>query len=640
MATVIKSTELDFQNIKENLKNFLKNKEEFSDYDFEGSGLSNILDVLAYNTHFNALISNFALNESFLVTAQLRPSVVSLAESLGYIPDSKKSSTIPFKFEINLADIEGDTFRSSYTLLPGTVVYRGEKDSIDYTFSNRVSLYAENRNGIYSFYPAGDPEGTIFLHEGQQRKQDFVVGTELDSVYIIPDPDIDISTVIVRVFEDQSSSEVDGGTEFTIYQNLLDATTVSKESRLYVLRESPNGFFELSFGNGTSLGVSPTSGNVISVEYLRSSGTDANGITTVKLASDILLDGYLVDPGNVSGKLLERKPSSGGADKEDIESIRKNAPYQFAAQNRMVTADDYSTLILKKYSSFISDIKSWGGQDDPNPDFGSVYVSIVWKKGLLSQTITNVRQGILDLADQYSITSFNLKFQDPVETFIGVDVFFQFNPALTGFTQSTVRESVKNSTDNYFSENTGKFGQVFRLSNLLTAVDATDPSVLSSRAEITLNQKLYPQLTVARDYVVQFPVSIREPTLSNSATVFTSNFSYKNQTVSLRNKLNVSVNTADRNNPASNVVRPTNVLEMIDTSGNVVSGFENAGSYDPTTGKVTLNSLNVQSISGGNNYIKVFAIPANKSTVTSIRNVIIKYDDDASSSKAVITETE
>jgi len=373
---------------------------------------------------------------------------------------------------------------------------------------------------------------------------------------------------------------------------------------------------------------------------LRSSGTDANGITTVKLASDILLDGYLVDPGNISGRILEKKPSSGGADKEDIESIRKNAPYQFAAQNRMVTADDYSTLILKKYSSFIDDIKSWGGQEDPNPDFGAVYVSIVWKEGLLSQTITNVRKGILDLADQYSITSFKLKFQDPVETFIGVDVFLQFNPALTGFTQSTIREAVKNSIDNYFLENTGKFGQVFRLSNLLTDVDATDPSVLSSRAEITLNQKLYPQLTVARDYIVQFPVSIREPTLSNNETVSTSNFSYNNKTVRLRNKLNVKVNTADRNNTASNVLRPTNVLEMIDTSGKVVSGFENVGSYDPTTGKITINSLEVSSIGGDKNYIKVFAIPANKSTVTSIRNVVIKYDDDASSSKAVITETE
>jgi hypothetical protein len=636
MATTIKSTELDFNAIKESLKNFLKDGGQFNDYDFDGSGINNILDVLAYNTHYNALLTNFALNESFLVTAQLRPSVVSLAESLGYIPDSKKSSECTINFSITPNSVSN--LATQVKLLPGELVLRGTKDEVDYTFSNRVTVEAFLENGTYKFYPAGDPDGTIFVYEGEERQQDFLVGSSLDTVYVIPDKEVDISTAIVRVFEDQASSEVDGGSEFSVYQNLVDATTIDEESRLYVLRESPNGFYELSFGNGTTLGVSPKAGNVVAVNYLRNSGETANGIQSLVLASDIYIGSYLVDPNLDTVNLETVTSSSGGTAVESIESIRKNAPYQFSSQNRMVTANDYTALILKKYSSFISDIQSWGGQDELDPDFGAVYVSIVWKAGLSSQTISNTRQKILELAEQYSITSFQLRFQDPVETYIATEVFFQFNPALTGLTQSNIRAAVNTSVEEYFAENTGSFGKVFRLSNLLTDIDATDPSVLSSRAEIVLNRRVFPQLTQIKDYVVKFPVAIRDPVVQQAKTVYTSEFTYKNKTVFIRNKLNERVRVSGEGQDAVFEVRPSNVLEIVDSFGDVV--VDNIGSYDRTTGTVTITGLNVQSIPGGRSYIKLYAIPANKSVVTSVRNSIVKFDAEESYSKAVITDTE
>ena len=345
MTTTIKSTELDFQTIKSNLKNFLKESGEFNDYDFEGSGISNILDVLAYNTHYNALNANFALNESFLVTAQLRPSVVSLAESIGYVPDSKKSAECSITLSINLAGVTG--LDTQYTIEPGKLVLRGERDNQDYTFTNRVSLRAIVSNGVYTFVPASDPDNAIRVYEGENRNIDFLVGTARDVVYVVPDEEMDTSTAIVKVFEDQGSSLIDGGSEFALYTDLLQATVITSESRLYVLRESPNEFFELTFGNGTSLGVSPQPGNVINVDYLRASGASANGISSLKLAQDLYLGDYVVQPQNVSISVISR--ASGGGDKEGIESIRLNAPYQFASQNRMVTSEDYSTLILKKY---------------------------------------------------------------------------------------------------------------------------------------------------------------------------------------------------------------------------------------------------------------------------------------------------
>ena len=635
MTTTIKSTDLDFQTIKDNLKNFLKESGEFNDYDFEGSGISNILDVLAYNTHYNALNANFALNESFLVTAQLRPSVVSLAESIGYVPDSKKSAECSITLSINLAGVTG--LDTQYTIEPGELVLRGERDNLDYTFTNRVSLRAIASNGVYTFVPAADPDNAIRVYEGENRKIDFLVGTARDVVYVIPDEEMDTSTAIVRVFEDQGSSLIDGGSEFALYTDLLQATVITSESRLYVLRESPNEFFELTFGNGTSLGVSPQPGNVINVDYLRTSGAAANGISSLKLAQDLSLGDYVVQPQNVSVSVISR--ASGGGDKEGIESIRLNAPYQFASQNRMVTAEDYSTLILKKYSQFINDIQSWGGEDDPEPDYGSVFTSIVFKDNLSDITIANARQGILDLADQFSVASFQLKFVDPVTTFIGTEVFFQFNPSLTGFTESTVRGAVDQSVDDYFAANTGKFEQVFRLSNMLTEVDATDPSVLSSRANIILNRRLVPLLTTTKDYTVAFPTALRDPQFSETKTVYTSLFTYKNKTVFIRNKLDQRVRiSAAGVSPIIFETQATSQLEMVDTAGNVV--IDNVGNYNKVAGTVTFYALNVQAIAGGRNYIKVFAVPANQSVVTSIRNNIIRYDQEESFTKAVLVDTQ
>lgn len=637
MTTTIKSTELDFQTIKESLKNFFKADDQFSDYDFDGSGLNNLLDVLAYNTHYNALMTNFALNESFLVTAQLRPSVVSLAESIGYVPDSKKSAEASIVFSINLAGISG--LETQYILEPGELVLKGTKDKVDYTFTNRYALKAIAQNGIYNFSPAANPDEPILVFEGEQRNVQFIVGTAVDTVYVIPDQDIDISTTVVKVFEDQGSSLIDGGSEFSLYTDLLQATSVTSESRLYVLRESPNQFFELSFGNGTSLGVAPQPGNVVDVEYLRTSGEIANGISSLRVGQDIRLggtDGYLVSPDNIAIQVTNK--AAGGGEKENTESIRLNAPFQFAAQNRMVTAEDYSTLILKKYSQYITDIQSWGGEDNPDPDYGTVFTSIVWKDNISDITISNTRQGILDLVEQFSIASFRLTFIDPVVTYISTEVFFQFNESLTGFSQATVRSSVDTSVRDYFDANTGKFSQVFRQSNLLTDVDATDPSVLSSRATIILNRRFVPQLTITKDYIIDFPTAIRDPAFSDAKTVYSSIFTYENKSVFIRNKLDQRVQVSAAGvTPVIFETQPSNVLEVVDTAGNVL--IDNVGSYDQNLGRVTITSLKVQSISGGRNFIKIFAIPANQSVVESVRNNIIRWDEEESFSKAILVET-
>lgn len=632
--TTIKSSDLDFQNLKETLKTFLKESGEFNDYDFEGAGLSNILDVLAHNTHLSALIANFALNESYLVTAQLRPSVVSLAESLGYIPDSKKSAEATVNLTINAVGVPG--LAEVAVLQPGELVLRGSKDDIDYTFTNRDALIANAQGtGVYTFSPFDAPDEPIKVYEGIERNQNFIVGTEKDTIYVVPDPDIDIETAIIKVFSDQGSSVVDGGSAFNIYTNLLDATTIDEASRLYVLREAPNGYYELTFGNGNSLGETPTAGNVVNVNYLRTRGKEANGIRSLVLKRPISISETEISPDNIAVTMLST--TAGGGDKETIESMRKNAPYQYAAQNRMVTALDYSSLILKRFSTFIDDIKSWGGEDDPKPDYGKVFTSIVWKDGLDNSTIADVRKGIIALADDFSIVSFDLKFTDPVTTYISTETFFQFNPSMTGINSSTIRSNVERNIAKYFAENTGKFDQVFRRSNMLTEVDATDPSVLSSRSKTVIQRRILPLLNYEYNYEQTFPTALQVPEASDEATIYSSLFTYKNQIAYIRNKLLDRVRLTEKNEPTQFRVGPSTSLEVVTQSGRVL--IENVGEYFPETGRVFLKGLRVQNVPGGKNYIKIFAIPANQSVVVSELNNIIKFDPEESFTKAIVVET-
>ena len=235
MATTIKSTALDFNTIKSNLKTFLKSKSEFSSYDFEASGLSNILDVLAYNTHFNGLTANFALNETFLDTAQLRSSVVSHAEALGYEPRSITTSSATINAQITISD---PSIRPSVVTLPRGTKFTTIVDQVSYTFQTRENFTATNNNGVYEFQTStGSKILTIF--EGEERTKTFFVGeTNERQIYVIPDTTIDTNTLLVDVFETST------GTSFNTYTNLKNAVAIDTSSRHFEVKEVPNGFYE------------------------------------------------------------------------------------------------------------------------------------------------------------------------------------------------------------------------------------------------------------------------------------------------------------------------------------------------------------------------------------------------------------
>tara|TARA_S200002703_G_scaffold141621_1_gene133567 strand:- start:8670 stop:10466 length:1797 start_codon:yes stop_codon:yes gene_type:complete len=596
MATTIRSTELDFDTIKNNLKLFLAQKEQFSDYNFEASGVSNLLDVMAYNTHYNALLANFALNESFLATAQLRSSLVGLASSLGYIVGSRTASFAVLRMYL---DYSSDVTKPASVTMPKGTEFTTSIDNKTYTFKTRDVLTAQDDgNGLYYFSVNGNTNVSVF--EGNTKTKTFIAGpvSENDS-YVIPESRLDLDTVEVRVYNSPSD------TAYDVYTNLNVTTNINALSKIFVIKETPNGFYEVTFSNGTRLGLSPQSGNKIEIIYDVVAGPDGNGARTFTPSSNI--EGKEI---NITTTTL----SSGGSIKESVESIRKNAPYQYATQNRAVTSEDYSSLILREYGNVVSDVKSWGGEENIPPQYGTVFTSLVFKT-TDPTIIQSTKDGIRSLLKDLAVVSFSLEFTDPIETFIEAKVFFQFNQNLTSLNKSSIESTVKTTMSQYFDANLGDFDQSFRRSNLLTLIDETDPSVLSSRATIEMQNRFVP-VVGQTNYKVYYPASIKSPD-ETEYTILSKNFRYKGDTCYLRNKLG------------------STTLELFNVNTGLLA-LDNVGSYDAISGTLNLENFVISLISG--DHVKINAIPANQSAITPVRESILKYDAASSSASAVLTD--
>jgi hypothetical protein len=614
MATTINSTALDFANIKTNLKTYLQNTTEFQDYDFEASGLSNILDVLAYNTHVNGLTTNFALNESFLGTAQLRSSVVSLATGIGYVPDTMTSAFGTVGVTMSLAGISG---RPSTVDLPNNTRFSSTVDDVTYTFQTReVHTGADDGAGNYTFKTTDDSTA-IPIFEGILKTKTFTVGefNEAD-VYMIPDTTLDADTAIVRVIDGSSS---------TIYTNITAATTISANSTIYILKEAPNGFYQLSFGGNGILGLAPAAGNTITVEYLSTKGELAN---TAKAFAPI-------DTVTVLGSARTLTVSTtaaaiGGDNKETIASIRTNAPFQYATQNRMVTPEDYTSIILRNFSTLINDICSWGGQDNPEPKFGTVFSSIDFESDVTAATQTATKLAIEELVKQLAVISFNVEFADPVETFIETSLFYQINPQLTSLSINSITNSIKSVKQDYFTANTGKFKKAFRRSAMLTLIDEVSGAVLSSRAVIRMQQRIVPVVNTFNKFTLTFPAPIAKPAANASPT--DADYIVKSNAF-LVDGAPCRILNEQRANIA------TNKLQVVSSATGTII-VDNIGSFNTATGVLTITAFRPTGVLGGSSDIKIAALPANQSAIVPERNNIIKYDANASTITAVTTEAD
>ena len=594
----VNTSDLDFINIKDKLKTYFKNTSEFQDYNFEASGLSSILDVLAYNTHINALIANMAINESFLSTSQLRSSVVGHAEALGYSPRSRSSSMAVV--DITLSDPGGT---ATQEILPARTKFTTSIDSTAYTFYNNQT-YTATRNDNDEFVFSG-----VKVYEGEENTKTFFADEDTSTVFVIPDQDIDTSTMIVQVY-DNSSSETS-----VRYKNILDVPTIDNDSRVYMLREAPNGDYEMYFGNGELLGLRPQSGNVIRVDYISTANAEANGAVVFNMNE---FGGYTKTITTVS-------PSSGGSDRESIDQIKINAPRAFATQQRLVTADDYTAMIESNYGQYVRDVISWGGNDNIPPKFGSVFVALNFQPGYSDSVKEEVKTLIREnLTDFRSIMSIETEFVDPEIVYLKLMTSFNIDSTLSTTNSEVYRQQIKDLITDYFLNEMDEFGSIFRRSNVLSLIDDSSPAILNSKMTVNALRQInirpffdevdaYHQTNdttppdfIERDITVSFPFLLATPD-NDDHIITTSPFRYYGQNAVIKNKLG------------------SLTLQVMDTIGNVL--VSNVGDYQPADGTVNFRAWRMDRET--NDIVKVNATPANQSTIMPLRNYLFELDDDS-----------
>ena len=524
MATTIKSTQLDFDTIKSKLKDYLKQQTEFADYDFEASGLSNILDVLAYNTHFTGLNANFALNESFINTAQLRSSVAALAENLGYVPRSYVSPEASLNLSINITT----TPRPNAIVLPRNTQFTTDVDGTSYTFQTREAFTAnDNGSGVYQFLNSTNGTG-IPVFEGTEKTKTFFVGDTSDTqIYVIPDITIDTTTIRVRVFPTASS------TTFDTYTDIKKAVRIESDSTYYQIKEVPNGYYELIFGDGTTTGKAPVAGNKIIVDYLSTQGAAANTSSTFTPSSTITVNSVAYNITTVT-----ESNAAGGAFKESIESIRQNAPIAFTSQRRLVTAEDYKGQILSNFNAYLDDVTSFGGADNVPAVYGRVYVGLKFKSGITDSTQQSVKDQIkTDLTDNMSVMSITTEFVDPITTNLQLTTTFNLDPDLTSATAQSIQNLVQTRINTFFSTNLERFNKVFRRSNLLTIIDALDPAILNSKIDVKMVQTFIPTNNISLNYDITYPTKLAVPA-TDLPVLSSSGFTFNSQSCFLQNHHN------------------------------------------------------------------------------------------------------
>lgn len=488
-------TELDFNKIKDSIKANFRSQSKYNDWDFDGSGLSVLLDVLAYNTHYNAMVAHLSLNETFLDSAQIRGNVVSHAKLLGYVPRSQTSS----KATVDLVVTPGVTPLNFVDLTRGTR-FSTVVDQIRYYFVALEPQTAALFQGKYSF-------SSVNLTQGTLKRMIYRVDESIDNQkFELPDDHVDTSTMRVRIKANTESSE------YAIYTRFSTLINVNATSQIYFLQENSQGRFEIYFGDGT-LGKKPSSNNIVEIEYVYTDGTVADGATLFTAVDQI--SGYPAIDVSVTTN------SFGGASRETIESIRYNAPLTFIAQNRAVTADDYRAIILKNVGN-IEAISVWGGEDAATPDYGKVYISIK-PTGADYLTAAEKQNIIGNVLKGKNVVSITPVIVDPQYTYIALDVNFKYNPNLTDRTKIELQSLVRNTIGTYNDNNLKKFDGVFRYSQMLREVDKSDPSILNSVARVYMYKDITPSNTVNNYFDLEFSSPIYH-TRSTSAVISSTSF--------------------------------------------------------------------------------------------------------------------
>ena len=579
-------SDLDFDNIKSNLKTFLQDQPEFSDYNFEGSGFSVLLDILAYNTHYLGFNANMLVNEVYLDSADIRKNIVSLAKMLGYTPSSVKAPTA------NISIVVNNATGSSLTMDKGTT-FTSTVDGTTYQFvTNQVSTITP-LDGVYRFTDIIIYEGTLVTYRYT------VDSSDVDQKFIIPSVNADTSTLKVTV----QNSSVD--TTSSVYSLATGVRSLDNTSKVYFLQETDTGKFEIYFGDGV-LGKKLSDGNIVILEYVVTNKEESNGASAITLSSTI--DGF----SNVS--ITTNSVAQGGSEAESKESIRFNAPLQYTAQDRAVTSTDYETLVRSLYPNALS-ISAWGGEEDETPVYGVVKISI---KAASGSTLTNqTKTEIVNSLKQYNIASVRPVIIDPETISVILNSTVRYDYKLTTKTASTIKSDVISSLTNYNTNILQRFDGIFRYSKVTGLIDDADASIVSNITTVRVRKSFTPSFNTSTRYDIYFRNAFYNPHTGHNAA--------------MGGILSSSGFIIDGN---------TNEMFLDDDgSGNIrryyfdggvrVYANNTQGTVNYTTGQVTLNSLNITSVSnirGSTSTVIEITVTPNSNDIVPVRNTIVEID--------------
>jgi hypothetical protein len=581
----LKLDALDFQGIKTNFKSYLQAQDQFRDYNFEGSGLNVLLDLLAYNTYYNSFYLNMVAAEAFLPTAQKRNSVVNLAKSLNYTPRSVTSASISGTATVTVTGSPTNVTIPAYTSFTGSV------DGVSYNFLNTTSVIITPVNGVYS--------SAMSLKEGRYINRRYTVNlNDPDQRFLIPNKNVDTATLTVSVLNSFVDSTV------RTFSKVTSLVEVASTTRVYYIEEVEDEQYEIKFGDGV-FGVALDAGNIVVLEYLVSNGSLANDIQTLTYADAIA--------GVTSINFVSTDPATGGADRESINQIKFNAPKAYEAQNRVVTADDYKTLMLQQAT--VDSCVVWGGEDNDPPTYGKVFIAVKPKVGdvLTATEKLNLINSVINPKKILTVTS---EIVDPEYTYIIIDATVKYLSDSTIMSPAEIKQLVINTIKTYNTDEINQFSKYFRYSKLSRLIDTTERSILSNVMSARMRKEVDVQLGVSTRYEISFSNAIDNATNGRPTT---SAYGVGNKLTSNAFSYGGYANCFLEDN--NGLIRIYRVLGLDNIAVSI-----NAGTINYTTGKIVLTNFAPTAFNDGSTTLKVTAVPQDKD-ILPLRSQIISIRD-------------
>jgi len=597
-----KFTSLDFDQIKTSIKDYLRANSDFTDFDFEGSNFSVLIDTLAYNTYITAFNSNMIVNESFLDSATIRENIVSLARSIGYVPRSKKCAEAVVSFSIQTSAIT-DTL----TLQPGPVCI-GSKDNTSYIFSIPESISVSAILGGGNIRTASF--NNIIVYEGTYLKKQFVVDGSLDQKFILDNPNIDTSTLKVYV---KGSSDSGLGKEYFLVDNIISVTSTSE---IYLLQEVYDERYELLFGDNI-FGKKLENGAIVTIGYLVTTGKDGNGPSnftfsgTVKDSASLIQDGNTVIPLSVS-TITTVQPARNGSEIESVDSIKYYAPRLYEAQSRAVTARDYESIIKNKIYSNTESVSVIGGEELDPPQYGTVVVSIKPKNGTFVSDFDKTQ--IISKLKQYTISGINAQIIDLKILYVEIDSSVYYNNSQVS-SIGTLKTKVINSLTKYSeSVDLNSFGGRFKYSKVLQVIDNTDNAITSNITKVIMRRDLRALVNQYSQYELCF---------GNRFHINTEGYNIKSTGFRIEGESS-TVYFTDRPNSDGK----TGVVYVAKTSeleSDPVVIIKSAGTINYEKGEILINTIYFTSTDIANDVIEIQAYPESNDVI-GLKDIYLSFD--------------